>query len=91
MIIAHVLEPGIGIVKLDELEVVAVRARRWFVHDFRNHQASLAAGRTEGLVRIDDGAHHRAADFGDVAKLGGSGLTGVVAAEGEANVNLAGH
>ena len=34
LIAAEVLEPGIGIIQFEELEISSVRARRRFPHDF---------------------------------------------------------
>ena len=53
---ADVVEPRVGIIKFNELNVVAVDAWSGFVHDFRDDDGSFAAGRADDFVRNVDGA-----------------------------------
>ncbi len=55
LVAAEVLEPGIGIVELEELEVVHVGARGGVVHDFRDDQWGSSAARPQRFVGIGRG------------------------------------
>ena len=89
---ADVVKPRIGIVYFNELHVVAVGARRGLPHDFGNDNSSLAAGRSQRFVGIEDPGHRRVGGRGFIIhKLRRGWLVGVVAAHGKTEINLAGH
>ena len=88
---ADVLEVGIGIVEFDELEVVAIGARRGFVHDFGNDDRGQAAARAKWFMGVRERIHRGASDVAEVTKLGRGGEVGVVAAHRQADIYLGRH
>src|SRR5581483_9754397 len=79
LVTTEVVEPRVGIVQLDKLEIISVSPGRWFVHDFRNDNRRFAAGRAQSFVAVIDGAHHQVrAGQAEISELGCSRPAGIM-------------
>ena len=92
LVATDIMEPRVGIVELDELNVVTVSAGRRLVHNLGYGDGRFAAGRPKGIVRVIEGADgDTRLDVCKIPKLGRGPLAGIVAASSNANVNQIGH
>ncbi len=89
-IAADVLEPRVRIVKFDELQILQIGARRRLVHDLGNDNGRGPGRGAEWFVRTRLSGDDAAGDVHLIAELSRRGLGGIVAADDEAHIELAG-
>ncbi len=88
-IAANVFPPGIAVVKLDILQVPPIGARGRIIHKLGNHQGGAPAARPQAFIGTGHRPDETVAHIGDIPELGRRGLARGVAADGQAEVNLA--